>query len=186
MAGQKRTRNGQVKPPSNNEPSQSQTHQAADATMTEPTPSCGQPQLPSSKSTQSHSIPASIPNTKEPPPVPKEPKPSNKPTQHLSKATSSTTRTKTRQKLPRLPNSASYLPLSCLKPPCTRLTNSSRCYNNQATPPPPRNPHPLRILILAKNPLHNRHHALHPRAKTRAKTPCGNHKARETSRGGAG
>ncbi|KAF1841848.1 uncharacterized protein K460DRAFT_345093 [Cucurbitaria berberidis CBS 394.84] len=98
MAGQKRTRSGQVKP--RGSVKQPQLQSQRDTTMTEPTPPCGQPQPPSTTSTDLPSTVDSVPGLKEQYLKPAQPKP----TRQTSKP--KPTNRKNRQKLPKLPNNA--------------------------------------------------------------------------------
>jgi ribonuclease P/MRP protein subunit POP7 len=94
MAGKKRTVNGQVKPQT--EPPQP----TEDVTMAEPTPPCGQPQAPSSKTTDSQTTTESQKDIQKPASQAQEVQPIPKP---VSKP-HSTTRKK-HQKMQKLPDS---------------------------------------------------------------------------------
>ncbi|CAO2657519.1 Nn.00g036450.m01.CDS01 [Neocucurbitaria sp. VM-36] len=117
MAGQKRTRNGQIKPQSNlQQPHTLSQPQQTDATPTEASPPCGKPQPHSSKSAEPRSTPDSGSDPKEPSYGSNQPEYSEQPTQQQSSKPTTRNR-KNRQKLARLPNNATISKRPLLHPP---------------------------------------------------------------------
>lgn len=156
MAGNKRTRSGQVKQ------SGASQQPLADAPVTESTPQCAQSQLPSNKSTEIPSLVQAKQALEPPNAVKFAQQAPSKPRTHARKHAQ-------RQKLPKLPSSrCSINPAAPSSPLLTKAL--SRCIRVQAPPYPPSNPHSIRFLPLTQNPLHNRHHALCARLETYPQT----------------
>ena len=96
MAGVKRSINGLAKP-------QNKLQEPEDVAMTDATPSCGQPQPPSSETTSSISTSEKQEKTSKPNPSTKKPSPTSLHPKQPTKPR--TTNAKLRQKLPKLPKS---------------------------------------------------------------------------------
>jgi ribonuclease P/MRP protein subunit POP7 len=156
MAGNKRTRSGQVKP------SGASQQPLADAPVTEPTTPCAQPQLPYNTTTEAPGLVQAKEALKPPNAVKSAQQAPPQPRTHARKHAQ-------RQKLPKLPTSRCSLnPAAPYSPLLTKAL--SRCIRVQASPYPPSNPHSIRFLPLTQNPLHNRHHALCARLETYPQT----------------